>query len=181
MDISQLPTLRVKGQQPPRQYSPKQLWLLGEYHFYHLESTTMGLSKEDLLAHSRYIRDTLVPKIAKDDTVVSKKHMYDLTHLRSALDELHNSPMTIEILNFSRIEKALQKIVESHGGGWPPDIVVKAKTLIERWEQSLGPLRRVPTDLWGTGGRLEGLHPAPNRAEQKVCMGSTLTSQELTQ
>lgn len=181
MDTHQSPSLHVRGQQPPRHFSPKQLWLLGEYHFYQLDSTTMGLTKEDLLAHSRYIRDTLVPRIAKDKNVVSKKYTFDLTLLRSALDELHDSPMTIEILSFSRIEKALQKIVESHGGGWPPDIVIKAKNLIARWEDSLGPLQRVRTDLWGTGGRLEGLQPDPDGIDQKVCMDLSFTSQNFTQ
>lgn len=144
----------------------------------------MGLTKEDLLAHSRYIRDTLVPKIAKDETIGSKRYAFDLTHLRSALEELHNSPMTIEILSFSRIEKALQKIAESHGRGWPPDIVIKAKGLIAQWEGSLGPLRQVRTDPWGIGGRLEGLarpegQLVPDDADQKVCMKLSFISPEL--
>lgn len=117
----------------------------------------MVLSKEDLLAHSRYIRDTLAPRIAKDSHLVSGKHAFDLSQLRSALDELHKSPMTVEILSFSRIEKALQRIVEAQGGRWPPDIVTKARDLIARWEKSLGPLQRVRTDLWGAGGPLYGL------------------------
>ncbi|KAL8656792.1 MAG: hypothetical protein Q9210_000036 [Variospora velana] len=117
----------------------------------------MVLTKEDLLAHSRYIRDTLVPRLAKGSNVVSGKSTFDLTPLRSALEELHKSPMTVEILSFSRIEKALQKIVEAQGSGWPPDIVSKARDLIARWEESLGSLQRVKTDPWGLGGRLEGL------------------------
>lgn len=114
----------------------------------------MVLTKEDLLAHSRYIRDTLAPRIAKGNNPVSGKDAFDLTNLRSALEELHKSPVTLEILSFSRIEKALQKIVEAHGGDWPPDIVTKAKDLIARWDESFG-LQRVRTDLWGQGGPLE--------------------------
>ncbi|KAI4248811.1 MAG: hypothetical protein L6R40_000822 [Gallowayella cf. fulva] len=64
--------------------------------------------------------------------------------------------MTLDTLRFSRMEKALQRIVEANGGDWPPDIVVKAKSLIAQWEKSLGPLQRVRTDFWGPGGRLEG-------------------------
>lgn len=141
---------------PLPRLSYKQLWLLGSNQPYSLDLPSMVLTKEDLLAHSRYIRDTLAPRIAKDNNIISGKHAYDLTHLRSALDELHKSPMTVEILSFSRIEKALQKIVEAQGGGWPPDIVVKAKDLIARWDESLRSLQRVRTDLWGLGGRLEG-------------------------
>ncbi|KAL8925368.1 MAG: hypothetical protein Q9172_002248 [Xanthocarpia lactea] len=116
----------------------------------------MGLTKEDLLCHSRYIRDTLAPKIAKDDGLGSGTHAFDLDPLRSALDELFKVPMTLDILRFSRMEKALQRIVEASGSDWPPDIVLKAKNLIARWESSLGPLQRVRTDLWAPGGRLEG-------------------------
>ncbi len=116
----------------------------------------MGLTKEDLLSHSRYIRDTLAPRIAKDDGLGSGTHTFDLAPLRSTLDELFEVPMTLDILRFSRMEKALQRIVETNGSEWPPDIILKAKNLIARWESSLGPLQRVRTDLWAPGGRLEG-------------------------
>ena len=157
MDQFSIQSPIANGHQLPRLYTYKQLWLLGETHFYHVDITNMGLTKEDLLAHSRYIRDTLVPRLAKDKTVVSSKDRYDLTHLREALEELHDSPMTMEILSFSRIEKALQRIAEAQGSHWPPDIVVKAKNLLGRWEETLGPLWKVRTDFWGAGGRLEGL------------------------
>ncbi|KAL9028186.1 MAG: hypothetical protein Q9196_003410 [Gyalolechia fulgens] len=179
MEIPQSPTLHVKGQQHPPWYVRKRLWPRGEYQFCHAGTANMVLSKEDLLAHSRYIRDTLVPRIAKDETIVSEKHAFDLTHLRSALEELHNSPMTIEILNFSRIEKALQKIAESHGDGWPPDIVSKAKDLIARWEGSLGPLLRVRTDIWGTGGRLEGFARPEEHVDYMVRMKLSIGKPEL--
>lgn len=142
---------------PLRPLSYKQLWLLGLSWLYRLDLPPMVVTKEDLLAHSRYIRDTLVPRLAKGSNVVLGKSTFDLAPLRSALEELHKSPMTVEILSFSRIEKALQKIVEARGSGWPPDIVSKARDLTVRWEESLGSLQRVKTDLWGLGGRLEGL------------------------
>ncbi|KAL8773377.1 MAG: hypothetical protein Q9209_001771 [Squamulea sp. 1 TL-2023] len=116
----------------------------------------MGLTKEDLLCHSRYIRDTLAPRIAKDGSLGDEKHFFDLAPLRSALNELTESPMTLDNLRFSRIEKALLKIVEASAGDWPPDIVIKAEELITHWEDSFGPLQRVRTDLWAPGGRLEG-------------------------
>ncbi|KAL8674031.1 MAG: hypothetical protein Q9168_001563 [Polycauliona sp. 1 TL-2023] len=116
----------------------------------------MGLSNEDLLCLSRWIRDHLAPKKAKDGSVAAVNHFYDLTPLRSALDELIVSPMDLDTLRYSRMEKALQRIVEAEGGNWPPDIILKAKDLIARWEKSIGPLQRVRTDLWATGGRLEG-------------------------
>lgn len=117
----------------------------------------MGLSKEDLLAHSRYIRNTLVPKVTKDPHLLSGKHALSLSTVRSTLHELEDTKMTTEIIRFSRIEKALQRIIEASGVGWPPDIVIKAQMLLARWEDLLGPLQRVHTDLWAAGGRLEGL------------------------
>ncbi|KAL8818182.1 MAG: hypothetical protein Q9223_003124 [Gallowayella weberi] len=64
--------------------------------------------------------------------------------------------MTLDTLRFSRMEKALERIIEARRGSWPSDIVLKAKTLIARWETTIGPLPRVRTDFWGPGGRLEG-------------------------
>lgn len=116
----------------------------------------MGLSKEDLLAHSRYIRNTLAPGITRDPLLLSGNNALDLTTVRSTLHELEHTPMTTEVLRFSRIGKALQRVVESSGVGWPPDIVIKAQMLLARWEELLGPLQRVRTDLWAAGGRLEG-------------------------
>ncbi|KAL8999874.1 MAG: hypothetical protein Q9169_001415 [Polycauliona sp. 2 TL-2023] len=116
----------------------------------------MVLTKEDLLCHSRWIRDHLAPKIAKDGSLATRNHFFDLAPLQSALDELIESPMNLETLRFCRMEKALQRIVEDKGGNWPPDIVLKAKDIIGRWEDKLGPLQRVRTDFWAAGGRLEG-------------------------
>ncbi|KAL8950376.1 MAG: hypothetical protein Q9222_003593 [Ikaeria aurantiellina] len=117
----------------------------------------MGLTKEDLLAHSRYIRDILAPRIASGEIQAAGEHAFDLTHLRSALEELEKTTMNLATLRFSRMEKALQRIIEAPHGSWPPDIVVKARTLMIRWEESIGPLQKVRSDLWATGGRLEGL------------------------
>lgn len=117
----------------------------------------MGLTKEDLLAHSLYIRNTLAPRIAKDHHLLIGEHAFDLSNLRFTLEELQDVSMTTEVLRFSRIEKALQRIVEASGAGWPPDLVSKANDLLARWEELLGPLQRVRTDFWAIGGRLEGL------------------------
>ena len=117
----------------------------------------MPLTKEDLLAHSRCIRDTLAPRISGGENLASEKHAFDLSHLQLALEELRNTPMTIEVLRFCRMEKALQKITKAREGGWPRDIVSNAKELLAKWEESLGPLNRVRSDLWAVGGRLEKL------------------------
>ncbi|KAL8870241.1 MAG: hypothetical protein Q9174_003672 [Haloplaca sp. 1 TL-2023] len=118
---------------------------------------SMVITKEDLLAHSRYIRNTLAPKVAVNDGLKNGAPAFDLSILRAALNELDTYKMTSEVLSFSRFEKAMQRIVEPSAVGWPPDIVARARDLLSRWEHLLGPLQRVRTDFWAVGGRLEGL------------------------
>lgn len=36
-------------------------------------------------------------------------------------------------------------------------MVVQAENLIQQWEDELGPLKNLRSDLYGPGGRLEGL------------------------
>ncbi|KAL8704758.1 MAG: hypothetical protein Q9201_002105 [Fulgogasparrea decipioides] len=132
----------------------------------------MGLSKQDLLAHSRYIRNTLAPRVAKDHDLRDGRYTWDMTSLRSLLDELENTSITVEILRFSRIEKALQRIVADIG--WRPDIVIKARNLLARWEELLGPLQRVRTDFWATGGRLEGFEKPKSRSQHVGGMSKAL-------
>ena len=40
---------------------------------------------------------------------------------------------------------------------WPIELVVKAEELIQKWEDKLGPLKNLRADLFGPGGRLEGV------------------------
>ena len=40
---------------------------------------------------------------------------------------------------------------------WPMDILVHAEELITKWEDELGPLKSLRADLYGPGGRMEGV------------------------
>ena len=40
---------------------------------------------------------------------------------------------------------------------WPDWIVQEAQELLQDWEKELGCLRSIRADLWGPGGRLEGV------------------------
>ena len=109
--------------------------------------------REELRLHSRYIRDTLVPLLAKEPRL----NPSDSVCLRSILKTLETIPMTLGLLRYSRIEKALLVITATGNSCWPIDILVQAEELITKWEDELGPLKNLRADLYGPGGRMEGV------------------------
>ena len=109
--------------------------------------------REELRLHSRYIRDTLVPLLAKEPRL----NPSDSVCLRSILKTLETIPMTLDLLRYSRIEKALMVIATTGNACWPIDILMQAEELITKWEDELGPLKNLRADLYGPGGRMEGV------------------------
>lgn len=109
--------------------------------------------REELRTHSRYIRDNLIPLVGGDGGVC-KLNSRDLGLLRSTLMKVNAISVTLDVLRFSRIEKALVLISNP---GWPADIAAMARKILVRWENALGPLQELRADLWGIGGRLEGV------------------------
>lgn len=109
--------------------------------------------REELRLHSRYIRDTLVPLLAKQP----KLNHSDSVCLHSIFKFLDAIPMTVGLLRYSRIEKALMVIAAKGDICWPMDILVHAEELIAKWENELGPLYNLRADLYGPGGRMEGV------------------------
>ena len=108
---------------------------------------------EELLLHSRYIRDTLVPLLAKQPKLSHSDSLF----LRSIFKTLDATPMTVDLLRHSRIHKALMVIAATEDASWPMDILVRAEELIAKWEDELGPLKHFRADLYGPGGRMEGV------------------------
>lgn len=109
--------------------------------------------REELRAHSRYIRDNLAPLVGGDGEFC-ELNSRDLALLRSILMKVNAISATLDVLRFSRIEKALVLISTP---GWPADIAAMARKILVRWEEALGPLQELRADLWGIGGRLEGV------------------------
>lgn len=109
--------------------------------------------REELLLHSRYIRDTLVPGLV----VQHKLKRSDYVCLQSILKTLDTIQMTLDLLRYSRIEKALMAIAGTGNICWPVDILEHAEELIEKWEEKLGPLVKLRADIYGPGGRMEGV------------------------
>ena len=65
--------------------------------------------------------------------------------------------MTIDLLRTSHIHKALMVIVATENASWPMDVLVRAEELMTKWEDELGPLKDLRADLYGPGGRMEGV------------------------
>lgn len=109
--------------------------------------------RETLRTHSRYICDTLLPLVAGGEG--SKLNDRDICFLRTTLNEVNATPISLDLLRYSRIEKALAFIAMDPR--WPAEATTKAHKILEKWERSLGPVDDLRADLWGPCGRLEGL------------------------
>ena len=116
-------------------------------------TTHISTIKSNLRAHSRYIRDTLQPHLSTPGATLTPT---ELSTLKSIFASVSAIPITLELLQYSRIEKAVA-VVASGGGAWPADASLMAETLLNRWEEKVGPMKNVKADLWGQGGRLEGV------------------------
>lgn len=114
----------------------------------------MALSQGALRVNARYIRDALGPLVAREGAEVLCPNT--TAELLAFLGDLPSTVMTIDMLQYSRIEKAMMEIC-GPGTRWPPDMIKMAEDAMDRWEGSLGPLKRIGRDPWGPGGRLEGV------------------------
>ena len=111
-------------------------------------------ARDELRAWSRYIRDVLHSKVAVKDEVVLSSTITD--EAEEFMNLLDRATIDTESLRFSRVHLALYEI-SATGSRWPLKIVLRAESLLALWEAELGPLKEIRADLWGTGGRLEGL------------------------
>ncbi len=117
------------------------------------QTPQLGTTPEDLRTHARFIRDELAPLVASKGHSALERE--DVATLSSIMFSLNAVPMTLELLRFSRIDKALRVI--AMGSEWPLEIMMQAEELITKWELALGSLQSIHADLWGLGGRLDGL------------------------
>ena len=117
--------------------------------------------REALRTHSRYIRDELGPLLIREPAMTGP----DSATIRSIFRLLKSTAITLDDLRFSRMEKALQLIVVTGASVWPMDVVVEAENTLQRWEDRFGQgsLKNLRADLWGEGGRLEGVRRIRDR------------------
>ncbi|MCJ1387372.1 hypothetical protein MMC18_000215 [Xylographa bjoerkii] len=114
----------------------------------------VGPNRDELRTWSQYIRDSLIPELKDGSEVALATNI--LEEVRSFLYELRTTYVDVDILRYSRLHAALKEVCMM-GDRWPITIVLPAKALLRAWEVRYGPLSDITTDLWGPGGRLEGL------------------------
>ena len=114
----------------------------------------IGLNRDELRVWSQYIRDTLIPEL-KDGIEVALATSI-IAAIRTFLYELRTTYVDVEVLQYSRLHTALKEIC-AMGDRWPTTVTLPAKALLRTWEIRYGPLSGITADLWGPGGRLEGL------------------------
>ena len=119
-----------------------------------LINSVMGLNREELRSWSRYVRDVVAELVARGGEEIVSPVSIDDVH--GFLAELKDTFMDIELLRYSKVHTALMEMA-APGSGWSPSVAMKAEMLLLMWEERFGPLKDVKTDLWGVGGRLEGL------------------------
>lgn len=129
----------------------------------------MDKIKDELCEHSRYIRDILAPLVAHGGE--NHLNQAQLSRLYTILARINVLPMSLDLLRYSRIHKALIDIAAA-GKGWPLEVVIQADDILMQWEITLGPLQDLQADLWGPGGRLEGLKKIKSRRDADEMSGS---------
>ncbi|MCJ1309312.1 hypothetical protein MMC25_002971 [Agyrium rufum] len=80
-------------------------------------------------------------------------------NLNEFLDDLLDdagSVVDADVLRYSKLHRALAGLAVL-GLGWSAASVEKSQALVGRWEGMFGDLRVLRTDLWGRGGRMEGV------------------------
>lgn len=149
-------------QEGPRPNNDRRLHIM-DVHLHKSQSL-----RDELREHSRYIRDTLAPLLAREPEL-SKS---DDVLLRSIFKRLESLHLNLDLLRYSRIEKALMVIAATGTSTWPMDLVGRAEELIQKWEDKLGPLKNLRSDPYAPGGRLEGLIKIGKSNQDDVCLAT---------
>ena len=111
-------------------------------------------TREELRTWSRYVRDVLLPRIRTGDEVTLSPRVLDEVH--EFLSLLKRAQINVETLRYTRVHTTLEEI-GALGSRWPMTIILKAEDMLSLWEADFGPLRNIRADLFGPGGRLEGV------------------------
>ena len=125
-------------------------------------SLTWAFTREEIRYRTGHIRDTLAPQVARGgEHAISGVSVKEVDRF---LADIKKVKMDIELLNYSRVHKALIEM-STFGSGWSPAIMWKSEMVLLTWEEEIGSLRELRADLWGEGGRLEGLKRAEDLTE----------------
>lgn len=121
--------------------------------------------REELRLHACYIRDTIAPMLTQRPFLPAP----ELRLLETILTKVAQVQMRLDLLRYSRMEKALMLITDGKLA-WPTDIINQARELLERWEADLGSLVDLRADLYAPGGRMEGLRLTADQVDASLHM-----------
>lgn len=114
---------------------------------------TAPLPEVELRRRARYFRNILVPAVAcHGDRALTQATITDVTIFLVHLDK---TPVTVEILRRTRIEKALFGVC-AQSTLWPPSLFEMAQQILKKWERKLGDLSGLRSSLFEAGGRMAG-------------------------
>lgn len=152
---------------PTTKSTPTALLFLA-LHFRSISPRLLALAmapsvKEILLTHSRHIRDVLAPVVAREGGRLNDPQTASLNAIFASLSTVK---ITVEMLRYSRMDRALT-VISMEGSAWQGPYQLLAEALLANWEQSLGPLRNIKADLWGPGGRLEGIKKVQSKDDDR--------------
>lgn len=103
-------------------------------HFMEVQALSSLSLRDELRLHARYIRDTLVPLLSRQPDLTQS----DSVLLRSIFKKLQTTQMTLELLRYSRIEKALMVIAAT------------GTTTVRRFEYSQSRMETLEKGPWST-------------------------------
>ena len=145
----------------------------------------MNLPQEELRCWSRYVRNNLVCKVACYGEEALTATMVE--SVRGFIVRLKNTEAKIEALRYSRIHLALMEI-SAVGSRWPSALISASEEILRAWQDQLGSLSDVRGDIWGPGGRLEGVpketclvqHSIVNSNDEKMSINQRLELMDLS-
>src|ERR1700760_1321786 len=113
----------------------------------------------------RWIRDDLDPQIARDGP--DALHSEEILSLDEFLRRLLASKLSLEDIRWSRLHLAILCIC-GQATRWPRRLIEKAEALKDAWEARYGPLKKLGTPLYETGGRLHGVCRPEDLSKEKL-------------
>ncbi|KAF2162122.1 hypothetical protein M409DRAFT_27502 [Zasmidium cellare ATCC 36951] len=124
-----------------------------------------SLDPEYLRQQARWIRDTLDPQVAQDGP--DALHSDETLTLDELLRKILDSHITLEDIRYSRMHLAITEIA-GRATRWPKKLIDKCDAITEIWESKYGPLNKMGTPLYESGGRLFGICKPEDLSKEKL-------------
>ena len=117
--------------------------------------------------HAAWIRDILDPLIARDGPEAIS--VEDALYMDQFLRKLQLATIPVQDIRLSRVHLALLEIA-GRATRWPHRLIERAEAVIKVWEARFGKLADIGIELYGQGGRLQGIATASCTDPDKMLM-----------